>query len=158
MTKIKIYIIARISGDAHFWTDKVCNQLDNSFEIFKSKDHNPWNEKHETFSKNVFDIDLEAIKKSHLGLMLPEYGNDCAWESGYYANSEKPLVVFVDAQREWLRDWMVKGGVDYVITNNSSTYKKLKDDPILRYKKIILVKKLRSLNKELKKIYQKYYP
>lgn len=157
MAKIKIYVIARISEDAHFWTDKICNQLDDSFEIFRPKDNNPWSKKHDTFSKNVFEVDLDAIKKSHIGLMLPEYGNDCAWESGFYANSEKPTVVFVDTQMEWLRDWMVKGGIDYVITNNSSTHKILKKDPILKHKKIVFVKQLRSINKELKNIYQKYY-
>jgi hypothetical protein len=157
MPKIKIYVISRISKDAHFWTDKVCDYLDDSFEIFKPKDHNPWNSRHEIFSKNVFEVDLDAIKKSHIGLMLPEYGNDCAWESGFYANSEKPAVIFVDNQTEWLRDWMVKGGIDYVITNNSSTYKILKKDPILKYKKIIFVKYISDLNKKLKDIYQKHY-
>ena len=151
--KIKIYVIARISEDAHLWTDKVCDQLDDSFEIFKPKDHNPWNKRHETFSKNVFDVDLKAMKNSHIGLMLPEYGNDCSWEAGWYANSEKPVVIFVDTQMKWLRDWMVKGGVNYIVTISSSTYKVLKKDPILKYKKVILVKNIRGLSKIIKRIY-----
>ncbi|MDD5295060.1 MAG: hypothetical protein PHP21_04095, partial [Patescibacteria group bacterium] len=67
------------------------------------------------------------------------------------------VAVFIDTQMEWLRDWMVKGGIDYVITNNSSAYNTLKKDPILKHKKIILLKHLKNLNKELKNIYQKHY-
>ena len=152
--KIKIYVIARISEDFHLWTDKVCEQLADSFEIFKPKDHNPWSKRHETFSKNVFDTDLKAIESSHIGLMMPEYGKDCAWEAGWYANSGKPVVVFVDTQMQWLQDWMVKGGIDYVVTNNVSTYEILKKDPILKHKKIILIKNIKGLNKVLKAIYQ----
>lgn len=155
--KIKIYVIARISEDVHLWTDKVCSQLDDTFEIFKPKDHNPWNKRHETFAKSVFDVDLEAIKNSHIGLMIPEYGKDCAWECGWYANSKKPVVIFVDTQMEWLRDWMVKGGLNFVITNNSSTFKILKTDPILKHQKVIFIKTIKGLNKTLKDIYQDTY-
>lgn len=155
--KINIYVIARISEDAHLWTDKVCSQLDDAFDIFKPKDHNPWNKRHETFAKSVFDVDLEAIKKSHIGLMIPEYGKDCAWECGWYANSKKPVVVFVDTQMEWLRDWMVKGGVDYVVTDNPSTFRILKKDFILRHKDILFIKTIKGLNKALKDIYKKNY-
>lgn len=158
MDKIKVYLIARISEDAHFWSDKICDSLNSdSFSVFKPKDHNPWNKRHEKFGKEVFDTDLNAMKKSHIGLILPEYGRDCAMESGWYANSEKPIVVFTDSQMEWLRDWMVKGGVDYVITNNPSTFRILKKDPILKYKKLILIKQIRGLNGALQKIYQKHY-
>jgi|GEM_PF-2103502 len=155
--KIKIYVISRISKDAHSWTDSVCNHLDELFEVFKPKDHNPWNMNNELLSKSVFDIDLMAMKKSHLGLMLPEYGNDCAWEAGWYANSEKPLVVFVDGQRQWLRDWMVKGGVDHVITKNYLTFRFLLKDPILKYKNIVLIQQMRELNNALKDIYISHY-
>ncbi len=155
--KIKIYVIARISENAHLWTDKICSQLDDSFKIFSPKDHNPWEKRHEKFGKNVFDVDLKAMKNSHMGLMLPEYGRDCAWEAGWYANSKKPVVAFVDSQMEWLRDWMVKGGLNYVVTNNPSTYRILKKDPILKHRKIILIKSFKGLNKALKKICQDPY-
>lgn len=154
--RIKIYIIARISEEVHGWTDTVCSQLDERFEVFAPKDHNPWNERHETFSKEVFDCDLDAIKSSDMGLMLPEYGNDCAWEAGYYSNSSKPAVIFVDTQMEWLRDWMVKGGVDYVITCNPSTYAILNSDAILKHKKIILISKIEEISDTLATIYESY--
>ena len=89
--------------------------------------------------------------------MLPEYGRDCAWEAGFYANSNKPLVVFVDDQLEWLRDWMVKGGIDYVITNNPVTEGILKKDPILKYKEIELIERIEYIGSRLKDIFTKHY-
>jgi hypothetical protein len=161
MTKIpqiNIYVIARIAKDHHAWTDQVCRQLDKkTFSVFKPKDFNPWRKKHEKFPKQVFDVDLLAIKNSHLALMLPEYGNDCAWEAGWYANSKKPVIVFVDQQIQWLKDWMVKGGLDYITTHNPETYKILKRDPILKYKEIFLIKAIKELNQIISKIFQQHY-
>lgn len=132
---INIYIVARISKDAHEWTDRVCAPLEESgFEVFKPKDHNPWNRiQHEKFSRKVFMTDLLAMRRSHIGLMLPEYGRDCAWEAGWYGGIGKPLVAFVSSQTQWLRDWMVKGGIGYVFTDNRLTYRRLKADPILKH-------------------------
>ncbi len=155
--KIKVYIIARISPEAHRWTDEVCTYLDASFEVFKPKDHNPWNQRHELLSKHVFDCDLAAIKASHIGLMLPEYGNDCAWEAGWYSASDKPSVIFTDTQTEWLRDWMVKGGAPHIITCNTDTYAILKNDPILMHKNVMLIKKMEDLGGALKYIYAEHY-
>jgi len=152
--KIRVYLIARISEDAHLWNKKICDNLKHPIEVFMPHHHNPWNKKHELFSKNVFDTDLDAMKKSHMGLLLPEFGRDCSFEVGWYANSKKPVIVFVDTQKEWLRDWMVKGGLDIVITNNPSTHRVLKKDPILKHKKIILIDNLSKLNSELKEIYK----
>lgn len=158
MKKINIYLIARISQDAHDWNNKIVSNLNPSvFDVFKPHEHNPWNQRHEIFSKKVFDVDLEAIKKSHIGLCLPEFGKDCSWECGWYSNSKKPLVVFLDDQIAWLRDWMIKGGLDYVITINKNTYNILINDPILRHKQIILINTMNELNVELENIYQNHY-
>lgn len=157
MKKIKIYLIARISEDAHSWNNQISGKLNSGlFEVFKPHEHNPWNQKHETFSNEVFNADLGAIKKSHIGLCLPEFGKDCSWECGWYSNSKKPLVAFVENQTNWLRDWMIKGGIDYVITNKKSTYEKLIEDPILKYKQIILIDDMDGLGTELKNIYGKH--
>lgn len=154
MKKIRIYLIARISKDAHDWNNKIADSLDQEkIEIFKPHEHNPWNHRHETFAKDVFDTDMDAIKKSHIGLCLPEFGNDCSWECGWYSNSKKPLVVFVDHQTAWLRDWMIKGGINFVVTNNNDTFEKLKNDPILKYKTIILINNMQELTQTLEKIY-----
>lgn len=150
--KIRVYIIARISEEAHLWNKKIASALDSRFEIFLPQDHNPFNRKHESFPKSVFDIDMAAIKRSNVGLMLPEYGADCAFEAGWYSNSGKPLVVFVDTQLEWLRDWMVKGGIDCVVTTSKFAFESLKADPILRHKQILLIESLERLGDALAKI------
>lgn len=157
MEEIKVYLIARISEDAHPWNNEICSQIKKPIDVFKPQDHNPWNKQHETFSKNVFEIDLKAMEDSHFGLALPEFGSDCSWECGWYSNSHKPLIFFVDTQLEWLRNWMVKGGISYVTTNNKETFKILKKDPILKSAEIILIKQISDLNEVIKKLYVKHY-
>lgn len=150
--RIKVYIIARISKDFHSWTEKVCTPLKKEFKIFIPKDNNPFNKNHKSFSKRVFDLDLKFMKSSDIGLILPEYGRDSAWEVGWYSCSKKPTIIFVDKQTKWLRDWMVKGGSKYIATINPKTYNLLKRDPILKHKKIILLNKINDLNGLIKKI------
>jgi len=117
--------------------------------------HNPWNLKHEKFPKEVFEMDLEAIKESHMCLVIPPYGRDCAWEIGWYSNSTKPIIAFIDKELEWLRDWMIKGGINYVVTINQKTFSILKKDPILKEKEILFIDNLEQLNDVLIKIYRK---
>ncbi len=158
MEKIRIYLIARISKDAHSWNNWVTGQLNASkIQVFKPHEHNPWNLEHQSFSKEVFEVDLQAIRDSHLGLCLPEFGNDCSWECGWYSNSHKPLVAFVSNQEQWLKDWMVKGGIDYVITDNCDTYQKLLNDRILGSKNIILLNQIGELSAALENIYTEVY-
>jgi nucleoside 2-deoxyribosyltransferase len=159
--KIKIYLIARISKNARNWNEKVANGFNkNQFEVFCPHKDNQWDGdeiRHEKISQQIVDVDVQAINDSHFGLALPEFGRDCAWETGYYANSEKPLVFFVDSQTEWLRDWMIKGGLDCVITNNVKTYEILKRDPILRNKNLLLIEKITELNEVFLNLYKKHY-
>ncbi len=158
MKKIKIYLIARISPDAHSWNNKIAGLLNREkIEIFMPHEHNPWNQKHESFAMEVYEEDLKAIKNSHIGLCLPEFGNDCSWECGWYSNSKKPLVVFINDQINWLRDWMVKGGVDYILTDNQTTFEKIKKDPILKNKKIFLINENLSLTMAMENIYSLHY-
>ena len=131
--------------------------VDGGIEVFKPHEHNPWNQIHIEFPREVFEVDLRAIKESHIGLCLPEFGNDCSWECGWYSNSNKPLVVFVNKQDKWLRDWMVKGGIDYVITDCEETYFKLRNDKILNDKEIILINSINELSHVVEDIFNKNY-
>ena len=131
MERIKIYVSARISADAHKWNNAVCSSLDDRIEVFKPQDHNPYNLDHREFSKQVYEIDLKAMQGSDMGLLLPPYGRDCAWEVGWYSNSDKPMAVYTENDTEWLRDWMIKGGVDKVITPTDWLFDILKNDPIV---------------------------
>lgn len=155
--QIRIYLSARIAKEAHFWNSFVCSHLKDPFEVFMPQDHNPCDVDHEKLSKQVYELDLQAMIDSHMGLLLPDYGRDCAWETGWYANSEKPLVIFIDHQLGWLRDWMIKGGCDYVITTNPESYEVLIRDPILKHKDIILIESMQSLHSQMRQIYQFHY-
>ncbi len=155
MEKIKVYLSARISKDAHEWNEHVCNSLKHPIKVFMPQKYNPWDLKHKDFPKEVYDMDLKAMKESDICLLLPPYGRDCAWEIGWYSNSHKPIVVFIDRDIEWLRDWMVKGGIDYVVTTNSRIWKKLMEDPILKHKKIIYIDNVEQLNDVIKGIFLK---
>ncbi|MEE9525344.1 MAG: nucleoside 2-deoxyribosyltransferase domain-containing protein [Candidatus Woesearchaeota archaeon] len=157
MRKIKVYLSARISKDAHRWNNHVCDSLKSPISVFMPQRYNPWNVSHKEFPKEVYDMDLAAMKESDICLLLPKYGRDCAWEIGWYGNSNKPIVVYVDNQVKWLRDWMIKGGVDYVITTNHKTWKILIDDPILKFKKIVFIEETMLLNQAIIKIYNKHY-
>jgi hypothetical protein len=156
MEKIKVYLSARISKDAHEWNNFVCENLGSPISVFMPQKLNP-GMAHEKFPKKVFDVCLFAMKESHIGLLLPEYGRDCAFEVGWYANSHKPLIIFVDNQINWLRDWMIKGGVDYVITTNPKTWEILINDPILKSKPVHLIEDITKLKDELIQIYEKHY-
>lgn len=130
-TKIKVYLSARISEDAHSWNNAVCDSLDNRFDVFKPQEHNPYNLDHRQFPKSVYEMDLKAMKESDIGLLLSPYGRDCAWEVGWYSRSEKPIVLYVEQDTGWIRDWMVKGGVDLVAVCGQALYAQIKDDAIL---------------------------
>lgn len=134
--KINIYLSARISEDAHKWNNHVCGHLTTPLNVFLPQDHNPCDVEHVKLEKKIYDIDLEAMINSDFGLLLPPYGRDCAWEVGWYANSNKPLIVYVHNQIDWLRDWMIKGGLDYLFTTDRDTFEKLKKDPILKHKPV----------------------
>jgi len=154
--KINVYLSARISQDAHSWNTEVCSHLTAPFNVFLPHMHNPWNMKHEDLPREVYAMDLQAMKSSHMALLLPAYGRDCAWEAGWYANSNKPLVVFLDTQTEWLRDWMVKGGVDYVLTNNPITFRLLQEDPIVSNCSK-LINDISCIHQEMLEIYERAY-
>ena len=96
---------------------------------------------------------LKAMQESDIGLLLPLYGRDCAWEVGWYANSEKLLVVYTENNTERLRDWMVKGGIDQVITPTDWLFDVLKNDPILA-EKSRLIESRSKLSDVLVEIYK----
>jgi len=155
--KIKIYLSARVSKDAQNWNDLVSNSLKRPISVFMPQKHTPRGDKHETFPVEIYQLCVNAIKESDMCLALPPYGRDCAWEIGWYANSDKPLIIFVEKEIEWLRDWMIKGGADYIVTNNLQTYEILKEDIILKNKSVIFIEDIEQLGPVLIKIYNKHY-
>jgi nucleoside 2-deoxyribosyltransferase len=142
--KTKVYLCARISPDAHAWNNTVCDVLDDRIAIFKPQEHNPSNMNHRNFQPAVYETDVNAMRNSDIGLLLIPYGRDCAWEVGWFSSSGKPVVAYVESGTEWLRDWMIKGGLDVVITVNKAVYEILKQDPMLK-DKCLLIESRRQL-------------
>jgi nucleoside 2-deoxyribosyltransferase len=134
MPKKKMYLSARISEDAHAWNNEICDHLAEHFEVFKPQEHNPYNLDHRLFEKEVFRLDLEAMIASDIGILLTPYGRDCAWEVGWYARSQKPLVLFAHDDVSWTRDWMIKGGLDAIFVVQEELYNHLKEDKIVHDK------------------------
>ncbi len=167
MGKIKVYVVARIAREVHAWTDTVCGPLesDNSFDVFKPKNFNPWWLPPSQIPGAVVEMDVSKIVQSHIGLVLPEYGHDCAWETGHYMGSGKPLVVFVDHQLHWLNEhgWLVwvlnergfKAGS--VVTCNPTTYGILKSEPRLASAELRLLTDLEGLPQYMKEVYRSSY-
>jgi len=156
-TPIKVYLIARISEDAHEWNNKICSQLKPPVDVFLPQNHNPVNMRHEKIPLKAYLTDIKAIEEAHMGLILPEFGSDCSFEVGYFAHSEKPVIAFVDGQTEWLRNWMVKGGVDVVVTANRQTYATIVNDHILRHKRVLLVETAGELNEVIRRVFEDAY-
>jgi hypothetical protein len=157
LSTIKVYLISRISEDAHKWNEFVCDHLKSPIEVFAPHEHNPWNIEHTKIQHCVYNTDVKAMKASHIGLALPEFGSDCSYEVGWYSNSHRPVIVFVDHQVNWLRNWMVKGGVDFVVTTNPATHDILKTDPILCSKEVIFIETLHQLGDIIKEVYDNVY-
>lgn len=150
LDKIKVYLSARISKDAHEWNNAVCDALDDRIEVFKPHEHNPWNMDHRKLPKEVYEVDLEAMKWSNMGLLLTPYGRDCAWEVGWYNGAKKPIIIYAEQDDSWLRDWMVKGGVDLIVTANTELHDVLMNDSITCEKSVLI-----SHRSELSEIFVK---
>ncbi|OHA35877.1 MAG: hypothetical protein A3H57_04540 [Candidatus Taylorbacteria bacterium RIFCSPLOWO2_02_FULL_43_11] len=156
-TSIKVYLIARISDDAREWNGKICSLLKPPIDLFLPQNHNPLNIHHEKIPLKVYLTDVGAIEEAHIGLVLPEFGSDCSFEVGYFARSEKPVIAFVDEQTEWLRNWMVKGGIDVVVTTNRQTYSTIVNDHILRHKRVLLAETAGELNEIIRRVFEDAY-
>lgn len=91
---------------------------------------------HVEYPLHVYQQCIEMMTASHLGLVLFDaFGRDCAWECGWYAaRPDKKLVGFAQSASVFLRDWMVKGGLDALVTTNPRLYTTCQANPILSQK------------------------
>ncbi len=138
--KYRIYLSASISNALN--NEYICSKFsDNNFIIDLPQHITPKALNHENFPVDVYNQCLSMMESSDIGLLLLDsYGRDCAWEAGWYtANKTKKLVTFVESSSHFMRDWMIKGGVDIFITTNPRIAEYAKNDPILKHKKIILI-------------------
>lgn len=138
--KYRIYLSASISNASN--NEFICSKFPSeSFIIDLPQYITPKDLNHENFPVDVYQQCLNMMEKSDIGLLLLDsYGRDCAWEAGWYtANKSKKLITFVESSSHFMRDWMIKGGINIFITTNPRIADYAYQDPILKHKKIILI-------------------
>jgi len=67
------------------------------------------------------------------------------------------LIVYVHDQKEWLRDWMIKGGLDYVFTTDPDSIELLQNDPILKHKSVQYIEHVSDLKNQFIKLYNEIH-
>ena len=155
--EMNIYLIARIWRKAHSWNEEVVSHLKPPIQVFIPHKHNPYDVAPESFQQEIHDVDMGAICKSQGALLLPGYGNDCAYEVGIYKMLNVvhgkghilfPVIAFTRYETDFLKDWMVKGGITHVITDNPKTLEHLRSDPMLSSanRKIVKIDSLEHLH------------
>lgn len=152
---LRIYLSASISN-AHnnaFLAEQFAPE---DFEVFLPQRIVPDQLNHEQFPLRAFQQCLEMMQASHFGLVLFDaFGRDCAWECGWYSGrSDKALFGFVEAGSIFMRDWMVKGGLDGLVTTNPRMYASFQENSILRYKPLHLIEDLSQLPASLRDLWQ----
>ncbi len=148
--KIRIYLSASISNAIN--NQYICDKFSlDKFVIDLPQTITPKELNHENFPLDVYQQCLVMMNASDIGLLLLDsYGRDCAWEAGWYsANKDKKLVAFVESSSHFMRDWMIKGGIDIFMTTNPRLYDYAIVDPVLRHKKVVFIEKLDDIGNKI---------
>lgn len=153
MSPLRIYLSASISN-AHNNAYLAAQFPAERFTIHLPQQIVPDQLNHAQFPLQVYQQCIDMMQDSNLGLVLFDaFGRDCAWECGWYAASSKPLIGFVESGSVFMRDWMVKGGLDALITPNARLYEVCQTNPILRHKKLKLIDSIAALPAAIEAIY-----
>lgn len=152
---LSIYLSASISN-AHNNAHLAAQFPKDRFHIYLPQDIVPDQLSHVQFPQHVYQQCVDMMTASDLGLVLFDaFGRDCAWECGWYsARPDKLLIAYVESGSVFMRDWMVKGGLDALITPNPRLYEVCRENPILGNKKLLLIEDLAALPDALEACYQ----
>lgn len=158
---LKVYISSPISDYQAKWNIQVTKLLRfEGFLVYLPQEIDLISKNHKKFPITIFEKCCEMIVSSDFGLLLLPYGRDCAWEVGYYKGLNKPIYVYAEEldkeQKMMLRDWMIKGSIDKIITTSKKTSQIFLHDPILQSKKINYIKNIHDLPNTLYAIYESY--
>ena len=159
-----IYVISNINPSRHSYIDEVCSHFGDGFRIFKPHTDNKYNADNSKIEYGAFFTDKVEMNKADVSLVLmPLFGRDCSSEIGYSHGIGNCVIAYAnrmetEQERDWLNDWMVKGFLDYIITDNQQAFQLLGSNPLLRQKEqstqITINHKIKSLG-ELPEIVQK---
>ncbi len=126
------------------------NSNNNAIKFLIPHKITPGNLPHESFPLNVYTKCIEMMEQSDgCFVILDTYGRDSSWEMGWFKGRNKPIIGFVEKNTMFLQDWMVKGGLDAIITSSEMIYKVILKDPILKRKKLYKLSTLKELNDKI---------
>lgn len=128
---MKIYISASLVN--HLQNKRVADVLEiEGFEVILPQRFCPEHVPHDEYSYAIFKECLDAMKQCDAGLLLLDgYGKDSAWECGWFNGAGKPLIGFAQIRLQIAKDWMVKGGLQGIITTDKEIQSIFEEDPIL---------------------------
>lgn len=87
---------------------------------------------HAHLPRAIYERCIEEMERCDAGLLLLDaYGIDCAFEAGWFAARNKPLVGLAQANLRFLQNWMVKGVLTGVGTSSPTVAEALRRDPML---------------------------
>lgn len=153
MAKIKVYFSGSVVNAMHI--DQIVSLFPNdNFKFFLPHKFTKPNIPHSKYSKNVFEKCLKLMEQSDIGIInLDCFGKDSSWECGWYYAHDKPLIGYVSTNLSFLKDWMIKGGLDGVLVNNDFFCDVIKSDPILKFRKENILKlEKNNITKQIKLI------
>ncbi|MGV3523143.1 MAG: hypothetical protein ACO1RX_02905 [Candidatus Sericytochromatia bacterium] len=156
---LRIYFSASISN-AHnnAWLAELFPT--DAFEIYLPQLIVPDELNHAQFPVHVYQQCVDMMQASDLGLVLFDaFGRDCAWECGWYAaKPDKLLIGYAEIGSLFMRDWMVKGGLDALITPNPRLYEVARTNPILQHKPLVLLERPEELPEAIASLHQRLRP
>lgn len=144
-----IYLISKIKPSVHKHNENIASyasKLHNQ-TVFIPHKHNPFDVPHKEMQLEVFQEDLNAMQQSSIGIVSLPIGKDCSSELGWYAGNSKYVSALI-IEDEWFtareqfesleKDWMLKGFLSDVTTNDLEVFALIKKDPILQHKAVLL--------------------
>ena len=151
--KIRVYFSASIRNAVN--NEYISTFLpSDKFEAYLPQKITPSNMADESFPVTVYKGCLDLMNSSDMGLIiLDAFGLDSCWECGWYTRSDKFLIGFVESSCNFLRDWMLKGGIDGLVTTNPRLYSVIIQDPILSSKPIKLINSMEELGNSIASIF-----
>lgn len=148
---MKVYISASIINTV--LNERVTRALEDAgHEVFLPQLFCPTHLPHESYPEAIFRQCIDAMEDCDIGIiMLDCYGRDSSWECGWFESKGKPIVGFITSSLKCLKDWMIKGGLEGVITTDEKIMKRLIEDEILGKRLLTHIKDIEMLGPELEK-------
>ncbi len=120
--KLKVYLCARVSKDAHEINNRVSELLSPHFDVFVP--HQKEAElKHPKVPMEIYQLDVDAMLAAAICVTIAPYGKDCSWEMGHFAGQGKPIFMYVpNLESVPTAEWMISGGTSVIVTDNLDVF------------------------------------